>query len=382
MNDRTAASGIEFALGYAVPNPATSERMAAPTPVETRSGHSAPMRTRAQRALPRRAYGFRILGMGLAALPLIVVMHELQAAWPAWAWMVLTCLLWPHIAYARARLSRDPFLSELRNFVVDSAIAGSWVPILHFNLLPSAVLLSVVTADKINSGVRRLWLYSLPGMGLALLGMALLTGFAYQPATSMFVVLSCLPIMIIHTLAVSASSYRLVRRVQTQNVRLEELSRIDALSGLYARGHWECLATVALRRHGLSAEAEMMVIDVDRFKEINDRHGHAIGDDVLRGIAEVIRRNTPIGSHAGRIGGDEFAVVLPGSAGDAEQAAERILDAVRGLTFANAGELRCSVSIGISAKPSPDTDLRGWIESADRALYRAKQAGRDRAVVA
>ena len=99
MNDRTAASGIEFALGYAVPNPATSERMAAPTPVETRSGHSAPMRTRAQRALPRRAYGFRILGMGLAALPLIVVMHELQAAWPAWAWMVLTCLLWPHIAY-------------------------------------------------------------------------------------------------------------------------------------------------------------------------------------------------------------------------------------------------------------------------------------------
>lgn len=356
--------------------------MAAPTSVDSRSDPPATVRTRAQRALPRRAYGFRILGMGLAALPLIAVMHELQAPWPAWAWMVLTCLLWPHIAYARAMQSRDPFLAELRNFLIDSAIAGSWVPILHFNLLPSAVLLSVVTADKINSGVRRLWLYSLPGTVLALLAMAWVTGFAFQPATSMFVIVSCLPIMIIHTLAVSASSYRLVRRVQTQNARLEELSRIDTLSGLYARGHWEGLASDALRHHALSGTGAMMVIDVDRFKEINDRHGHAIGDDVLRGIAEVIRRNTPTGSHAGRIGGDEFAVVLPGSVADAEQAAQRILEAARSLAFANAGELCCSVSIGISAMPPSETDLRGWVESADRALYRAKQAGRDRAMTA
>ena len=105
-----------------------------------------------------------------------------------------------------ATRSRDPFRAELRNFVVDSLIAGSWVPLLHFNALPSAILLTVATADKINSGIRRLWLHALPGMLVALVAAAVLTGFAFQPATSMPVLLACLPILIIHTLAVSASS--------------------------------------------------------------------------------------------------------------------------------------------------------------------------------
>ena len=319
--------------------------------------------------------------MGLAALPMIAVMHERGESWLPWSWMILTCLVWPHLAYFLASRSRDPFRSELRNFVIDSAIAGSWVPILHFNLLPSAVLLTVVTADKINTGVRRLWAYSLPGMLLALLIVAGMTGFAFQPSTSMFVILSCLPIMIIHTLAVSASSYRLVRRVQTQNQRLEELSRVDTLTGLYSRGHWEGLAEAALR-HGDSDVTAMMVLDVDRFKEINDQYGHAIGDDVLRGIADLIRRNTPLGSHAGRLGGDEFAVVLPVALGDAESTAERIRAAVQKLEFSNASDLHCTLSIGIAGRPVAGSDLRAWIETADRALYGATQTGRNRAISA
>ena len=337
-------------------------------------------RTRNQQTLPRRTYRFRILGMGLSSLPIIVVMHELQSGWISWAWMVLSCLVWPHLAFVLATRSRDPFRAELRNFVLDSVIAGSWVPLLHFNALPSAILLTVATADKVNSGIRRLWLHALPGMLAALVATALLTGFAFEPRTSMPVLLACLPILIIHTLAVSASSYRLVRKVQAQNLKLAELSRIDALTGLDSRAHWQEQAD-ALRRqcndHGESAS--VMLIDVDRFKECNDVYGHAAGDDVLRGIAGLIRRNMPADSHAGRLGGDEFAVVMPVAMPAALLAAERIRVAVEALDFPNSTGLRCTVSIGVAEHEASDGELRAWVERADRALYVSKHGGRNRA---
>lgn len=195
-------------------------------------------------------------------------------------------------------------------------------------------------------------------------------------------ILSCLPLLVIHTIAVSASSYQLVRRVQIQNQRLEELSRVDTLTGLYERGHWESLAAVALKEHDENVGSALMVLDVDRFKEINDQHGHGAGDDVLRGIADLIRRNIPAGSHAGRIGGDEFAVVMRVAQADAELAAERIRAKIQQLEFANASYLRCTVSIGIAGGPDSGADLRAWTEAADRALYRAKQAGRNQSAIA
>ena len=133
--------------------------------------------------------------MGLASLPLIAVMRELDSSWLSWTWMVLSCLVWPHVAYLIVRRSRDPFRAELRNILVDSVFAGSWVPMMHFNLLPSAILPTVVTADKINSGIRGLRLRSVPGTLIALLVAGLLTGFALQPQTTTLVMVASLPIM-------------------------------------------------------------------------------------------------------------------------------------------------------------------------------------------
>ncbi|MEZ5463341.1 diguanylate cyclase [Dokdonella sp.] len=369
-------------FSYAGASLPSSDRMTVASQSPRNNDHTPPLRTRAQTNLPRRAYPFRILGMGLASLPLMVVMHELDASWLAWVWILLTCLVWPHLAYRLAMRSSDPFKAELRNFIVDSAFAGSWVPMLQFNLLPSAVLLTVVFADKINTGVRGLWVWSLPGMLLALVVGAWLNDFAFQPESGLWITLSCLPILVIHTLAVSASSSRLVRRVQLQNRKLEELSRVDTLTGLYSRGHWESLAASVLQDRAAAADSTLMVLDVDRFKEINDEHGHSIGDDVLRGIADLVRRNLPTGSHAGRLGGDEFAAVMPFPLVEAESAAERIRAAVHQLQFASASALRCTVSIGIAGAPDAGSDLRSWTEAADRALYRAKQTGRNRAAVA
>lgn len=329
--------------------------------------------------LHKRVYRFRALGMGLGLLPITTVLWELQAPWPSWAWAMACCLLWPHLAYRLASRSPDPFKAELRNLMFDSALAGSLVPVMQFNLLPSALLMTVTTADKVNTGVRGLWWRALPGMFIALLAVGAITGFALRFPTSTPVLLACLPIMVIHTLAVSASGYQLIRKVQKQNTRLDELSRHDSLTGLESRGHWQDQVCALLDRHAADGQpAGMLLVDVDLFKSINDRHGHATGDDVLRGIAGVIRDAIPVGSHAGRVGGDEFAIAVPVALADAQRIAERIRVGVDALDFPRQPPLRCSVSIGIAEPPVGDASLRGWMEAADRALYRAKAAGRNR----
>lgn len=330
------------------------------------------------RYLYRLTYPFRALGMGLAALPVAVVLHDLQAGWPAWTWLALTCGLWPHLAYLWARRSRDPYRAEARNFLLDSVFAGSWLPLIHFNLLPTAVLVTVVTADKVNSGIPGLWLRALPAMLAATLAVGLLTGFAVDLPSRTAVVLACLPIMAIHTLAVSANLYRLIRRVQMQNMQLEDMARRDPLTGLDNRRHWEHRARRLLERSQREGEpACLMLIDLDRFKPINDRHGHGAGDDVLRGLAQLLERELPAGHITGRLGGDEFVVALPLPENLGQAQAEALHAAVRSLEWPGLADLAVSVSIGLAPVPASGS-LRDWLEAADHALYRAKRAGRDR----
>ena len=127
----------------------------------------------------------------------------------------------------------------------------------------------------------------------------------------------------------------------------------------------------------------MCIIDVDLFKPVNDRYGHIAGDGVLRQLAGIVRRFVRGEDVAARIGGEEFAVLLPETDLEAALAfAERLREAVASDTFELGGEpQRLTISIGIAGLSPERLDRSSLMQAADAALYRAKDEGRNRVCV-
>jgi diguanylate cyclase (GGDEF)-like protein len=164
-------------------------------------------------------------------------------------------------------------------------------------------------------------------------------------------------------------------------LRLRRASRQDALTGLDNRGAIDA----ELRRRwapGCAAPAgpSVMLIDVDHFKRINDAHGHAAGDRVLAQVAAVIAAAIGEAARVGRYGGEEFLVVMArGDAGELRVRAERLRAAVAAEPIQARGEsLHVTLSIGLATALAEDASAEALISRADRALYRAKAAGRNR----
>ena len=125
------------------------------------------------------------------------------------------------------------------------------------------------------------------------------------------------------------------------------------------------------------------MIDIDRFKALNDRHGHAVGDDVLRAVAGAIVAAVRDDDVPARYGGEEFVVLLRNPAsGVSVDVGERVRSAVRALDLSEYGVGEVSVSVGVAVAAHPGERIGDLIVAADRALYRAKRAGRDRVVAA
>jgi diguanylate cyclase (GGDEF)-like protein len=163
-----------------------------------------------------------------------------------------------------------------------------------------------------------------------------------------------------------------------------QLATQDALTELYNRRHFielmEKEIARAMRHHRPLA---MCIVDVDLFKPVNDRYGHISGDEVLRQIASIMHRHVRNDDIAARIGGEEFAVLLPECDADAAYGfAERLRIAIAAAAFSPGGEpQQITVSIGI-ATLSPDRDTRNRLmAAADSALYRAKKEGRNRVCI-
>ncbi|WP_249148084.1 sensor domain-containing diguanylate cyclase [Bradyrhizobium sp. AUGA SZCCT0177] len=165
--------------------------------------------------------------------------------------------------------------------------------------------------------------------------------------------------------------------------QMEELATIDSMTGLYNRRHFMALAAAEWSRfQRYYRPISVLMIDVDHFKSVNDRYGHAIGDDALIAVANACLEGKRSSDIVGRLGGEEFAMLLPET--DLYQArivADRICKAVAASTLkADEVHFRVTASIGFAAATVSMPGFEALLKAADQALYQAKDQGRNRVV--
>jgi diguanylate cyclase len=241
------------------------------------------------------------------------------------------------------------------------------------------VLVAMLSMDKAAVGGWRLLLRHLPVQAAAFLAVWIPMGMPFQPESEMPAMLAALPMLLGYPVSIAFAVHTLGRRVRRQNRTLRALNRSDALTGLgNRRAIEEALAAEFHRCERSGRPAALLLVDLDGFKTINDRFGHGFGDDVLRRVGLAIRGCVREIDTAARLGGDEFAVLLPETEVDtAIYVATRIRSAIGAQIFERAPGLHCTASIGVAGVAPVAAGPEGWMECADRALYRAKDEGRD-----
>jgi diguanylate cyclase len=333
----------------------------------------------------RRMYLPRTIGLALGGVAIAGVLLSNGAHALVWLALFLSAIVWPHIALWLGQRSRNAFRTELRSLMVDSALGGAWIALMQFNLLPSVVILIMLSMDKMAVGGLKFLLRCTAVLLMTCLLVSAATGFQVQPYTNMLEIIASLPLLVVYPLVVGVTAYRLARRVREQSQLLSETSRTDGLSGLLNRRYWEEAVASEFDRCKGNVQsnvqtASLLMLDIDHFKTINDRHGHPVGDEVIRSIANILRDSLRADDVPGRYGGEEFGIVLPNtSVAGAEVIAERVRKRIESAALARPG-IRATASIGIAQLEDADADYGAWIARADRALYAAKQRGRNRSV--
>lgn len=236
-------------------------------------------------------------------------------------------------------------------------------------------------------------------------GQARLVGHARLKDSPLFVVVTAtlddtlasyhrqlLPIVVVLVLVTLGSvvfSTRLVRALRVQQLHAAELQRLattDPLTGVFNRRQFfESGRQEFLRARRYDKTLSLLMLDIDYFKVVNDRWGHPTGDRVLVALAEIISAFVRDQDAVGRLGGEEFAAILPETElSGALASAERLRAAVEQTAIACASDdgevLRVTVSIGVAALAADDASFEAVLARADKRLYQAKEAGRNRVV--
>ena len=180
----------------------------------------------------------------------------------------------------------------------------------------------------------------------------------------------------------------LLGRVQRKNHHMQALlaasSLSDRLTGLYNYGTFvDYLHNEVTKTDRYGGELALIMLDLDHFKQFNDRHGHEAGNAVLRRVGATLRGAVRDADMAARYGGEEFTVLIRGDETHGYELAERLRRAIETIPFEvrGGGEVFCTVSAGVAAYPLSADDDTALVERADDALYESKRRGRNRVTI-
>lgn len=338
-------------------------------------------------------------------------LHLSSGAYGAAYWVAITLqfLVYPHLLYWRARQSRNSLQAELENIQLDMLLWGVWAAALHFDEWICFTLFIASAINNVISMGRRglLRAIGLYGLGL-LLGVAVF-GVEFRSDTSHLVTVMCVLGLSGYLLGIGHFSFQrtlslrhvrenlresesaLQRANETLQARLNDIQQLqaqlqeqahrDPLTGLYNRRYLESTIERELARCRREGQAlTLMMLDVDHFKGINDRHGHAVGDEVLRRMGQLLQTQARQDDVACRFGGEEFVLLLPSmGAATALERAEQLRQAFEQVEVPSphGGTVRTTVSVGISTYPEHGQAFDELVQRADQALYAVKHNGRN-----
>ncbi|MFW5431212.1 MAG: GGDEF domain-containing protein [Methylophilaceae bacterium] len=260
--------------------------------------------------------------------------------------VVIDALIFAGVYLACARLT----------FAQEEGLLGNlyWVTSTLFTLLAILMLGRAISASTVD--------------------IAVFDSFATWPVNAYTFMVGAVSQFFISSLFVLMLSYKL-------NSNLETMVTVDGLTGILNR---RGLEDACFKMHGLCRRMHVgmavLLIDIDHFKKVNDKHGHLVGDNVLRHTTKIVAEVLRTGDVAGRYGGEEFVVFMPNAnESEASVLAERIRTAIASKPFAEGKlEIPVTVSIGVADSIHTGYDFKGLVAAADTALYKAKNGGRNK----
>jgi diguanylate cyclase (GGDEF)-like protein len=274
------------------------------------------------------------------------------------------------IAWIAAVVSLDPRDAALR-LTIGAAIVAIY----------AALTATELWSERRKSLQRRWPAFAIPVMHGAVLMLPIILGDFFHPSGQRFGASIWVTIFSIELVLYAVGTvFVIFMAVSERTVTAHKnAASTDPLTGMFnRRGFAEACARVIEREANAGRPVTVLIFDIDHFKRINDRFGHPAGDELLKLFATIVVNNLRLSDLSGRIGGEEFAALLPCPLEEGVVAAERVREAFEGCGIVCEEEkVDTTVSIGVAGGPA-GTELEVLLASADTALYQAKRGGRNR----
>nr|WP_312583811.1 diguanylate cyclase [Atlantibacter sp.] len=327
----------------------------------------------------RRMYLMRTLGTLLCFFPILSVLSEHHVSGLCRLLLGLNAFIWPTVAFVIARSAAQPLKAENRNLIYDAAAGGVWIGMMSANPLPSVTIAAILLSDRLAAGGTTLLRKAALALGCGFLICWLSRGAPFEPVVSQRTMYATLPLIAIYMLAVSVLTDTIASKLRRKSKELGRIAMTDPLLGIANRRLLEPRIRSELHKiQQCHTQSALMFIDIDDFKAVNDHFGHKVGDAMLAGVAEILRRQTRAQDTPARLGGDEFVVLLPDTTLEEATAMGEAMLAEVALLQSNGVPSHCSLSIGIAIARPDMTSATQWLQMADDALYCAKRNGKNR----